>query len=958
LRSGLCTQQPIERGPIIFPFSYKRKPLCSVIILLIPRLLYLLLLRSCATTYDTLFASTTSTMADADPMVENEKKNQGIEDIASELGSAPKRSRHVDDDRLAVLDLLACVGDRAKTTDVVRDHIVKVVSALNQQLASGQNFREAFDSIGTGILRCGLELPYKSSVYGCIAGLLTARNMDSFGQDYGRKLGAAVSQDLSHALRDGQASKARRSLRFLAELAKACVISVNSLTSRVITILSAAETELSQPSRGANNVHARGEFLAAVALSVLPWCGSYLVTARRESLDIIMNLFASISASWKRGRWRAINTGDGSLAAECFEELLLVVSELSNSNWSTKPEILPAYCKYVQDELNSAPAVDLEPFALPAHSKLTRYAPPRFRLCLLSTPEKAEPKEQKDVIVKEEGVVANDAELLHDSTNPSACKPDPGTELSTAEPAESKEAQSADVTSSAHSSPSDRYILRQYVADVLDNFVSDHVKSAERLLTVPMLIAANDIIVESVFSELCAIPMPAHQAVYYGTVFVDLCKVKDSRLPIKLLTAVEKIFRDAGSLDPEVFDRLTEWFAFHLSNFEYKWNWSDWAVYADKDMEDRFPFQALFCRDVLDRSIRLSYLDRITKLLPPDMGFFLPKPAGNGNPLRFDNELNEQLVKIVAGAGKQPPSIVKDRLEVLLPDSSFDGNASEANLARLVALIRAILQGSSRTLSHFDTLVERYLSLLSAMASMGGIAARKAVALEAGAFWSASHLRCLYVLDKLSTYGVIDRLAVLDYIFSDHSVDDKGEWRPLEPDKLCARFEESPVWELARLVYSRARSRLDGARLELTAASGAASSATEGDAELVESRLSRAKLAAQTAKEEVRQLVLLGLRRVYALCDLIFKAQQVGLDGNGDGMDNELRLKMPNGKVFAWRALGMICEIGRKHPEQIESLLDDVRNETASARLSHPRLQEVFEILEEIAGCDIHPSAC
>jgi hypothetical protein len=897
-------------------------------------------------------------MADADPMVENEK-NLGLEETEPSLGSTPKRSRHVDDDRLVVLDLLACVGDRAKTTDVVRDQVVKVVSALNQRLGSGQNFREAFDSIGTGLLRCGLELPYKSSVYGCIAGLLTARNSDSFGKDLSRKLGAAVSQDLSHALRDGQASKARRSLRFLAELAKSRVISVEALTSRVITILSAADTELSQPSRGANNVHARGEFLAAVALSVLPWCGSYLLIARRESVDVIMNHFASISKSWRCGRWRAINTGASTLAAECFEELLLVVSDLSNSNWSTKPDILPAYCEFFQDELSSAPAVDLEPFALPAHSKLTRYAPPRFRLCLLSTPEKAEPKEHINVIIKEEGAVEKDVERLDESsTSPSTCKPDPDTQLATADPVESKETQSADLTSRTHYSPVDRYILRQYVADVLDNFVSDHVKSAERLLNVPMLIAANDVIVESVFSELCAIPMPAHPAVYYGTVFVDLCKVKDSRLPIKLLTAVEKMFRDAGSLDPEVFDRLTEWFAFHLSNFEYKWNWSDWAVYADKDMEDRFPFQALFCRDVLDRSIRLSYLDRITKLLPPDMGFFLPKPMGNGNPLRFDDKLNEQLVKIVAGAGKQPPSVVKDRLEMLLPDSSFDGNISEANIGRLVALIRAILQGASRTLSHFDTLVERYLVLLSSMASIGGIAARKAVALEAGTFWSASHLRCLYVLDKLSTYGVIDRLAVLDYIFSDHSADEKGEWRPLEPSMLCARFEESPVWELARLVYSRARSRLDGARLELTAASGAASAATEGDAELVESRLGRAKLAAQTAKEEVRQLVLLGLRRVFALCDLIFKAQQVGLEGNGNDMDNKQRLKMPNGKVFAWRALGMICEIGRKHPEQIESLLDDVRNETGPARKNHLRLQEVFEILEEIAGCDIHPSAC
>jgi MIF4G like len=101
------------------------------------------------------------------------------------------------------------------------------------------------------------------------------------------------------------------------------------------------------------------------------------------------------------------------------------------------------------------------------------------------------------------------------------------------------------------------------VADVLDNFVSDHVKSAERLLTVPMLVAANDIIVESVFSELCSIPMPAFPSVYYGTVFVDLCKVKDLRLAMKLLTAVQKMFHDAGSLAPEVFDRLTVLYSKH-----------------------------------------------------------------------------------------------------------------------------------------------------------------------------------------------------------------------------------------------------------------------------------------------------------------------------------------------------------------------------------------------------------
>jgi nuclear cap-binding protein subunit 1 len=491
----------------------------------------------------------------------------------------------------------------------------------------------------------------------------------------------------------------------------------------------------------------------------------------------------------------------------------------------------------------------------------------------------------------------------------------------------------------------DRCVLRQYVVDVLDNFVADHARGAERLLNVPMLSDANEVIVEVVFSEMCATPMPANPAVYYGTVFVDLCKVKDSRLPIKLLTAVERMFQDSDALDPEVFDRLTEWFSFHLSNFQYKWNWAEWAVYADADMIDNFPFRALFCRDVLDRSIRLAYHERISKIVPEDMAMFLPKLIGPGNIARFSKDINEQLLKIVAGSGKQSPPVVKERLEALLPASAFGDDTSESNLAQLVALTRAILQGSARTLSHFDTLVERYLPLLSSMSAAGGVPARKAITLEACAFWSSSHLRTLYVLDKLSTYRVIDGLAILDYLLSMVRIDQEGNAVTLEPLELCARLEESPVWELARLVFSRARSRLAGARHEVTAASGAAARATEGDAEVVEGRIGRAKSSAQNAKAEVKQLVLLGLRRLFMLCDTIFSAQEQNTA--------DAPAVTSNGRVFEWRAVGMIREIGRKHPEQIETLLDEIRVETSESRERHSRLQEVFEVLEEVAGCDI-----
>lgn len=881
-----------------------------------------------------------------------------------------KRAR-VAEDRLEVTDLLACVGDRSRTVDSACTQISQVVSVLQPRLAEPDaadgepdpNHRAAFDAVGYALLRCGTVLPYKAGVYATVAALLSA-GPNAAATSLARKLGAAVLHELAGALREGAAARARRTLRYLVELAAAGAVAPASLAAVLGVLLTAADSEFAQPSRGANNVHARGEFLADVALSALPWAGAVLKREAPEAFAEVLGHVHSIRDSWKPNRWRAIAIGDAALASEAFGELLSAVADLMDSEWAVSVKALPVYYERFKEELAEAPRVLLEPFALPPHSKLTRYAPPRFRLCLLSSPEervkkpedggKEEAEEMKDDSADEKiGEEANGDQTVNGK--PDDARGDGGGGDDEHGGTNGKDAMTLDEgekdATEVEQLPVERYMLRQYVTDVLDNFVTDHVKGAERLLTVPMLIGANDVVVETLFSEMCATPTPTNPSIYYGSLFVDLCKVKDSRLPIKLLAAVEKMFQDAGSLEEEAFDRLTEWFSFHLSNFGYKWNWADWAVYADADMVDKFPFRALFCRDVLDRAVRLSYRDRIAKIVPEDMAYFLPPPIGNGNPLRFSDdvnkEINMQLLGIVAGAGKQPPPVVRERLLSLIPSSSFDGDEKKANLARLVALMRAILQGSSRTLSHFDTLVERYMPLLQSLSASVGTAARQAITFETGIFWSESHLRTLYVLDKLSTYGVIDGLAILDYLFLDKGVDESGEAVSLSPLRLCARLEQSPVWEMVRLVYARARSRLEGARGELTSASAAASHASEGDAENVEERLNKAKASAQNAKAQLAQLVLLGLRRLFMISDIVFTA----LLENGE--PETKGGATTNGAVYTWRALGMMREIGRKHPDQVEAILDSVRGETEDARERHYSLKEAFEVLEEIAGCDI-----
>lgn len=949
--------------------------------------------------------------------------------------------------RVQIMDLLATVGDRAspkgdasfvfeatcvqirnvsdslisrmtKNADAAAAAAAAAADAAGGDAApppmppSKKDDRETFDAVGNALMRCGTELPFKAGIYATVAALICASPEAGHSARLAAALGVAVSSELVHGVREGRAPLARRSLRYLAELAKASVVSEKALVDVVTALLEAAVTELSQTARGANNVHARGEFLADVALSALPFCGKYLQKTCPEELERICELVRAVIDAWLPNRWRAVAVGHAGLASEAFGELTSALLDLMETqDWEVAEEVLPQYCVRFADDIETAPKVEVEKFVLPKHSKLTRYTPPRFRLCLLSSPEVRHVRDEDGG--EEEGEAAGDAEMVEtgakaenegikDEGENGAAGEEGGTgdavekdedavmkssdekkedadagagESDTAgkggdadmkeeekeksdvpEKVEDKVVENGDeskdvemksngVSKKANAarkqSPVDRYVLRQYVVDVLDNFVSRHSMGADRLLAMPMLFGKNDVIVETLFSEMCATPTPTNPSIYYGSLFVDLCKVKDSRLPIKLLAAVEKMFLDSGSLEEEAFDRLTAWFSFHLSNFGFKWNWADWAVYADTDMVEKFPFRALFCRDVLDRMVRLSYRDRIVKIVPEDMLYFLPPAIGTGNPVRFNKEISEQLTRIVAGAGKQPAPIVKERLDLLFPSSAFDGDEKQANLTRLVALIRALLQGASRTLSHFDTLIERYRDLLVEMSVSGGVAARKAVALEAGVFWSSSDLRRLYVLDKLSNHRIIDGLAILDYLFTDTGVDESGETVSHSPPDLCKRLEQSGIWELARLVFSRARSRLEGARAELALASSLAVNVTEGDVERAEERIKAAKAGAQHDKTMLSQLVLLALRRLFMLSDIVLRHMETVEEGRGVG------------EVFTWRALGMMLEIGRKHPDHVEGVLDEVRDETASFREQHISLQNAFDALEEIAGCDI-----
>ncbi|KAI0563640.1 Nuclear cap-binding protein subunit [Gracilaria domingensis] len=422
------------------------------------------------------------------------------------------------------------------------------------------------------------------------------------------------------------------------------------------------------------------------------------------------------------------------------------------------------------------------------------------------------------------------------------------------------------------------------------------------------------------------------------------------------------MFQEAGDMDPESFDRLTEWFSFHLSNFGYKWNWSDWALYADAEMVDKFPYRALFCKDVLRRCIRLSYYERIVGIVPQEMSFFFPPKPGIGERSRFNPEINDELMKIVTGKGKLDAPSVKRRLEELIPSKEMEvdgedkeGVEAEVNLARLAALIRAILQAGCRTLSHFDIVSERYEGILREMSVKGGSLAKRLVTLEVITFWKDVHIRKMYVLDKLCARSVIDGQAIIDSCLAFERVSEKpGQTERINDKDIEANLNDSGCWELIRLVMSRAVSREEAARGELQLVSQKAASANEGETENVGALLQGAKRKVEMTKNEVAELVLVAQRRLFGIFSRLLMINKTDSEEMVMGQGGERELPGFSGKpVWYWRCAGMMRELARKHSRHLSIIIDQLDNDTRDNRDQHRVLWESFETIKEIEASDM-----
>jgi nuclear cap-binding protein subunit 1 len=88
----------------------------------------------------------------------------------------------------------------------------------------------------------------------------------------------------------------------------------------------------------------------------------------------------------------------------------------------------------------------------------------------------------------------------------------------------------------------------------------------------------EDVVLDALFSQIFLLPRSEHKLIYYHSVITETCKLAPSHVAPTLGRAIRFLFKHIDVMDMELAYRYLDWFAHHLSNFEFRWKWSEWYV--------------------------------------------------------------------------------------------------------------------------------------------------------------------------------------------------------------------------------------------------------------------------------------------------------------------------------------------------------------------------------------------
>ncbi|KJE96851.1 hypothetical protein CAOG_07112 [Capsaspora owczarzaki ATCC 30864] len=545
---------------------------------------------------------------------------------------------------------------------------------------------------------------------------------------------------------------AKLTVRFLADLVNVRVVQPSSLLVLLDSFLAVTnEPQVTQR---------RADYYVFLVLSALPWAGPFLNVSRPNEFA---RLIAFCETFIQRRReselfvdairvWTSV---DGLPQEEYLISLWNQIVNLRATNWD-ESVILRPYMTF-SEQLDHCVPSPLTPITVPAHSLASSYPLPQVIFRLFTAEDTPEPP------------VLPAADSI------------------------------------------DRFTFGDMIQDLVFFYEPNRKECLRSLSQIPAgQYPVDHMIIESLFADLFALPNPPHREVYYSTLLIEY--TRDSRtLDEVLQQAIQRIYERLEFMDVACVNRFCEWFAMYLNNGGFQWDWNRWSEILTLD--PLHP-KVIFFNETLLRVRRLSFHERLIKMLPEDFHSLLPAPPLPSYPFEETEATQDASVAkalVTSYLNKESKANVLNVLNMVEESSNPELTLAQA---RFRLFLFSLLQAGSKSLSHISTLLERYIEAFDDFTQMYGGDDSAAESLRFDTikilteFWKDNEQMLIILIDKLITLRLLTPSTVVEWLFLSENVVNFHRfyyWEIVINSLSKLQFKS----QQARQAYNKARLDLD-----------------------------------------------------------------------------------------------------------------------------------------------------
>ncbi|PVD19770.1 hypothetical protein C0Q70_20261 [Pomacea canaliculata] len=425
----------------------------------------------------------------------------------------------------------------------------------------------------------------------------------------------------------------------------------------------------------------------------------------------------------------------------------------------------------------------------------------------------------------------------------------------------------------------ERYLIEEQIDCIIHANNEERKDCAAALLSYPVKnkIPLNYMIVEVMFAQLFQLPCAPYIELFYGSTFIELCKLQPSSMPQVLAQATELLFERLDSMHTICIERLVNWFSYHLSNFQFRWSWEDWVEVTSMDKEAP---KAKFVREVFLKCMRFSYHQRIVENVPESFLELLPeKPHAD---YKYEQEQGSLPGKMAAHAlmnaikSKCTPDeaaqILKD-LPNKFPNGEENDNPS-FNPLKIDVFVSTLLFLGQKSFSHSFAALAKFYPNLKSLAETEESQIYLLKTLHS--VWGSHQQMMVVLVDKLLRTEIVQCHSVAIWLFSDTMQKD---------------FTSFHVWEILHSTIKKMtkhvdqlQSEVDEARDKLDAAKRKEADGMEifSDEEVPsEEMIERLEEKLEAATSQQKNLFLIIFQRfIIVLTEHLARCESAGVEYN------------------------------------------------------------------------------